>query len=66
MWIEERLFSPFDEFLATADYRRFLCLLYGFQAPLEAELARTEAFRPSFSPSVVARVTSRTTSSRSV
>jgi heme oxygenase len=48
MWIEERLFSPFDEFLATADYRRFLSLLYGFQAPLEAELARTEGIPPAF------------------
>lgn len=38
--IEEVLVGPLD-FPSTAGYRRFLCLLYGFQAPLETALAQT-------------------------
>jgi heme oxygenase len=38
--IEEALIGPLD-FPSTAGYRRFLCLLYGFQAPLETALAVT-------------------------
>src|SRR5690349_11514335 len=47
MWIEERLFGPL-EFPSTTAYRRFLSVLYGFQAPLEAELARTAGLAPEF------------------
>lgn len=38
--IEDALFGPFD-FPTTNGYRRFLCLLYGFQAPLEGALVLT-------------------------
>ncbi len=38
--IDEALLGPLD-FLDTASYRRFLCLVYGFQAPLEAALDLT-------------------------
>lgn len=38
--IEEAMFGDL-EFATTAGYRRFLCLFYGFQAPLENALERT-------------------------
>lgn len=38
--IEEALFGPL-EFATTAGYRRFLCMFYGFQAPLETALVMT-------------------------
>lgn len=38
--IEAALFGPL-EFASTSGYRRFLCMLYGFQAPLEAALVMT-------------------------
>lgn len=38
--IDERLFGPLD-FPTAAGYRRFLCLLYGFQAPLERAVMTT-------------------------
>lgn len=38
--IDEAMFGDL-EFPTTAGYRRFLCLFYGFQAPLEAAVART-------------------------
>jgi heme oxygenase len=38
--IDEALLEPLD-FLNAAAYRRFLCILYGFQAPLEAALVMT-------------------------
>jgi len=39
-FIDEALLGPL-EFPSTAGYRRFLCMLYGFQAPLENALATT-------------------------
>jgi heme oxygenase len=39
-WIDEAMLGPLD-FPTTTGYRRFLCMLYGFQAPLEAALAAT-------------------------
>ena len=38
--IEEALLGPLD-FPTTVGYRRFLCIFYGFQAPLESALALT-------------------------
>jgi heme oxygenase len=39
-FVDDVLFGPLE--FATADtYRRFLCMLYGFQAPLEAAIAMT-------------------------
>jgi heme oxygenase len=38
--IDEALLGPL-EFLNAAGYRQFLCMLYGFQAPLEAALVMT-------------------------
>jgi heme oxygenase len=39
-FIDEALLGPL-EFPTTAGYRRFLCMLYGFQAPFENALAQT-------------------------
>ena len=39
-FIDEALIGPL-EFPTTAAYRRFLCMLYGFQAPLENALVLT-------------------------
>ena len=39
-FIDEALLGPL-EFPTTAGYRRFLCMLYGFQAPLENALVLT-------------------------
>ena len=41
-FIDEVLLGPL-EFPTTAGYRRFLCMLYGFQAPLENALVLTPA-----------------------
>ncbi|MBA3500682.1 MAG: biliverdin-producing heme oxygenase [Deltaproteobacteria bacterium] len=38
--IEEALLGPLD-FPTTVGYRRFLCVFYGFQAPLESALTMT-------------------------
>lgn len=45
--IEEALLGPL-EFPSTAGYRRFLCLFYGFQAPLETALALTPGIDTDF------------------
>ena len=44
-WIDEALFGPL-EFPTSTAYRRFLCLFYGFQAPLENALALTPGVDP--------------------
>jgi heme oxygenase len=43
--IDEGMFGDL-EFPTTAGYRRFLCLFYGFQAPLENALAKTPKLDP--------------------
>jgi heme oxygenase len=45
--IEEALIGPL-EFPSTAGYRRFLCMFYGFQAPLETALALTPGIDADF------------------
>ena len=45
--IGEALLGPL-EFPSTAGYRRFLCIFYGFQAPLETALARTPGIDTDF------------------
>jgi heme oxygenase len=45
--VETQLFGPLES-PSTPVYRRFLSVLYGFQAPLEAELARMTDLAPEF------------------
>jgi len=45
--IEEALLGPLD-FPTTLGYRRFLCIFYGFQAPLETALVMTPGIDTSF------------------